>query len=195
MKTLINYINEKLLINKGFKNDEEYFIYKIDKKDHIRIFDKSEVRGWPHRKDYKNKVYINNRLTELDDNGCTVELYDPGEYIVYIEDLDKITTCESMFWSNQHIINVPYFNTTNINNMHGMFGYCSNLEKVPQFDTKNVKDMSQMFYGCIELRDIPLLEISKDTNTGAIFHNKMNLNSECKEKWLNTYDWAKYYLK
>ena len=159
MKTLKQHIEEKLVINKNYKNDDKYFIYKLDKKVYLKIFD----NNWPQFKDYKDKVYINGEHVELNHLGRTIQKYEPGIYKVEIKDIDKITSCNHIFYFTR-IIKIPYFDTSKVENMEEMFGNCMDLKEVPLLDTKNVRNMWNMFSMCIRL------------------------NKETKQQWSKIYD-------
>ena len=148
MKTLQQHISEKLIINKNYK-DEQYFIYKLDNKEQIRIFE----NGWVQFNDYKNKVYINGERIKLDDSGHTAETYDPGEYYIEIKDIDEVEKCNNMFWNCWQLVSVPLFNTSKILSMENMFRNCPKLISVPLLDTSTVINMNGMFFLCDNLSD------------------------------------------
>jgi surface protein len=51
---------------------------------------------------------------------------------------------------------VNYFNTSNVTNMIGMFGYCEKLTylNLSSFDSSSVTDISEMFAYCESLKQI-----------------------------------------
>ena len=64
------------------KKIEQCFIYRVDDKpSKIKIFD----NGWAEFENYRDKIYIDNKHIELDNEGWTIDTFDPGEYRVYIE--------------------------------------------------------------------------------------------------------------
>ena len=139
------------------KQINQCFIYKIRKTKELKIFD----LDWPELDKYKDKIYINGKHIELDDShkGYTLDEFKPGEYRVYIEDIDQITNCKNMFYECTDLISVPLFDTSRVKDMSGMFNFCSNLKSVPKFDVSNVINMSCMFSGCKKLKSIPLFDI------------------------------------
>lgn len=179
MKTLHNYISEKLVINKGYKYNNKYFIYKIvsrskwDKQQIIKIFD----YRWDYNKIYKTKIYINGEHVEVDKWGCTQKEYEAGEYEIYIEDFDKVTNCDFMFAECKQLIYVPYFDTSNVGSMAYMFKECINLEEVSLFDTSKVEDMEHMFEGCNNLTGVPSFDTSKVLNMYNMFRNCTNIET------------------
>ena len=52
-------------------------------------------------------------------------------------------------------IDLSSFNTTNVNDMSGMFSCCSSLKSIDLslFNTNNVTNMSRMFNGCSSLKN------------------------------------------
>ena len=89
----------------------------------------------------------NKEKVELDSSGRTVNVMTAGYYNVNIKDIDKITDCKYMFWYNDHLESVPYFNTCKVTNMENMFSNCRNLNSVEMLDTSRVNNMYNMFYG------------------------------------------------
>ena len=162
MKTLQQHIEEKLVINKN-SGRTDYFVYKINERKPIQIFDCS----WPQFNEYKDKVYINGEHVELDKYGYTCKEYNKGEYEIKIKDIDNITNCFSMFWGCDDLISVPLFDTSKVKNMHQMFYQCHNITYVPLFDTRKVEYMVQMFCEC------------------------KKLNKQTKQKWSKFYDFKK----
>ena len=103
-------------------------VYKIDKPQKIKIF--NPVSRSIYRK-FKNKVYINDEHIKLR-NGFTVNVYEPGEYRVYIEDFDKLE--------------VIYYTT---------FSGCTGLTSVTL--PKSLTSIGgNAFYGCSDLTSITI---------------------------------------
>ena len=177
------------------KEIDIYFIYKVSDLGaaQIHIFDNGSLNGWPDFKKYKDKVYINNEHIELNDAGYTVKYYNPGEYKVYIEDINKITSCTCMFYRCNQLVSVPLFDTSRVREMNGMFNFCSNLISVPSFDTHNVYTMSCMFSGCKNLRSVPMFNIDNVNvkNMSHMFADCGNLNQKTINVWSSVYDFGK----
>lgn len=163
MKTFNTYIQEKLLINKNYK--EDYFIYKLaDEHDgqYMKIFEPN----WYQFKDYKDKVYMYGEKLKIDNDGGTEELFSAGEYKIYIDDIDKVVDCDWMF-SGTDIFIVPEFNTSNVKTMQWMFSSCEMLEEVNLLNLDNVMYYNDMFRNCD------------------------NLNAKTKRLWSKVYDFKK----
>ena len=78
----------------------------------------------------------------------------------YLFDTSKVTSCHFMFYSCRNLIKIemPYFNTKNVEIMTGMFQMCTSLTSlnVSKFDTSNVDSMSVMFAHCNSLKSLDL---------------------------------------
>ena len=150
MKSLYNYIEEKLVINKEYKNADE-FLYRVfddSKMEFLRIF--SEKFG--NINFFNHRIYLNDEPVELLNDGKTRRICDPDDYRVIIKDLDyTLTNCNFMFFDCKNLIKVIEFDTKGVQSMHGMFWGCDNLVEVPLFDISNVRDMMYMFRGCNSL--------------------------------------------
>ena len=197
MKTLTNYISEKLIINqqvdeklvinKNYNVDDSYFIYKIKERKQIKVFNDD----WGNLNSYRDKIYINGEHIKLHKKwGCTENNFDPGEYYVEIKDIDKINNCFSMFKYCDDLFNVPLFNTSNVESMYTMFYGCDNIEKVPKFDTSKVKNMKYMFYHCKNLKNVPLFDTNKVEDMEDMFRGTNNLSSETEKQWSQIYDFS-----
>lgn len=185
MKTLNNYINEwKANSNNVSFIETRYFIYRNDEKGLIKIFDED----WIQHNNYKDKVYINRKHVQIDNQGWTRNEYEPGIYYVSIKDIDKVTNCLYMFYYCKQLVYVPLFDTSKVENMQCMFKYCSSLDNVQLFNTSNVKYMDEMFYGCENLISVPLFDISKIETMNYMFIHCKNLNKQTKQEWSQVYD-------
>lgn len=192
MKSLNNYIEEKLIVNKDYKSDEQYFIYKLNKKEQIRVFDGED---WAEFNDYKDKVYVNGKKVNLYDDGTTDKTYEPNEYLVHIDDLNKLINCDCMFYDCKQLISVPSLDIRNVKYMSDMFAYCDNLIKIQKLNTKDVVEISAMFIGCMNLEEVPLFNISKVTRIDGMFGYCNNLSDETKLQWSKIYDFDKHNWK
>ena len=76
---------------------------------------------------------------------------------------------------------LEYLNTSNVTNMHNLFGNCSSLTSlyVGNFDTSNVTNMQGMFYKCSGLTNINVTSFntSNVTNMQGVFDGCSNLIS------------------
>ena len=101
------------------------FIYKLNEKDQIRIFD----TDWSEFKKYKDKVWINGKHVELNDAGYIIDIFEPGEYKVYIKDIDKLADMTYMFYDCKQLISAFIPNSITVIS-YGAFEGCSGLTSV-----------------------------------------------------------------
>ena len=85
------------------------------------------------------------------------------------------TTCSNWFNGCTNLASIEgieNLNTSNVQNMSGMFAQCSNLETLDlsHFNTEKITTMAQMFYGCTKLHD---LNISSFNTEKVKYMNEM----------------------
>ena len=140
------------LKSEDIKESFRYFVYRLDEKDKIKIFNPDYI--WPEFKKYKDKVWINNKHVELDDNGWTVDKFEPGEYKVYIKDIDKVIDMTYMFFNCIQLISAFIPNSvTSIG--EGAFNSCSRLTSVTIGNSVTDID-KRVFSGCIGLTSVTI---------------------------------------
>ena len=175
MKSLNQYIIEKILINKSSK-----FINKIkvESKDQLQSIIRERYNG--------NKSFIdltNIDVSELDDlsgiffglnikvadisgwntsNVTTMEnmfsFCDKLKNIIGIENLDvsKLEDANSMFYCCKNLVELDLtnWNPISLENMSNMFYGCSNLKMIKNIENwqlQSIKSVRQMFYNCVKL--------------------------------------------
>ena len=95
----------------------------------------------------------------------------------------NIDNCNHLFYHCSDIteISFPYFDTSKVTEMFGMFNGCTSLESldVSKFNTENVENMGNMFYDCQSLTslDVSNFITSKTENLGTLFTNCKLLKS------------------
>lgn len=94
------------------------------------------------------------------------------------------TTCSNWFNGCTNLTSIEgieKLNTSNVENMSGMFALCSNLETLDlsHFNTERVTTMAQMFYGCTKLHDLNISSFNteKVTSMNQMFSNCSSLDS------------------
>ena len=197
MKSLNEYIIEKILINKGSK-----FINKI------KVESKDQLLSIIGERYNDNKSFINLTdidVSELDDLSDIftrlneVEVIDISGWdtsnvtsmddmfrkcaklknIIGIENLDvsKLEDANGMFYMCENLVELDLtnWNTISLENMSYMFYNCSNLKiikNIENWQLTNIKDVSCMFYGCakldVDLSNWDLTNIKKSFKTGIV---------------------------
>ena len=125
--------------------------------------------------DYYSDVDV---LAWLD--GTTIKFYAEG----YTDSNRKIplnVNSSMLFYQCTSLqeIDITYFDTTEVENMSGMFSNCENLETLTLpdgFDSSNVTDMSYMFHYCKKLTSLNLTSF----NTSNV-QNMQGMFSSCEE--------------
>lgn len=101
--------------------------------------------------------------------------------------------CEALFSCNTYLEEIHFnncFDTSNVTNMHEMFGLCMALEELDLscFDTSNVVDMSTMFWKTFSLKklDVSTFDTSSVTDMCCMFSQ-----SALEEVDLSSFDTSK----
>ena len=197
MKSLNQYIIEKILINKGSK-----FINKI------KVESKDQLKSIIRERYNNNKSFIDLTdldISELDDLSCifimldNVEVVDISEWdtsnvttmtymfsqcsklkkIIGIENLDvsKLENADSMFSYCENLVELDLTNWNPIllKTAWNMFSYCSNLKiikNVENWQLPNIQDAAYMFYKCtkldVDLSNWDLTKIKNSLKAGII---------------------------
>ena len=139
MKTLQNYITEKILINKNSKIE---YIYHPKTRDELKdiIDQRIESEG--------NKCDLN----DIDTSNIT-DMSDLFEYSDFNGDISKwnvsnVKTMYGMFYKSEFNGNIYKWNVSNVKNMECMFMKSNFNSDISNWDVSNVKSMHEMFYGC-----------------------------------------------
>ena len=187
MKSLVNYISERLAINQRF--DEKLIIFpsQVDEKLVINKDYKNPYTCAP--KSFKElKKIINDRYDKLG----------PGtkQKPIDFNDVD-VSNIDSFYDDNNYVgifrntkfkyIDISDWDVSNVECMSYMFYKCKQLKSVGDLSNWNVskvKNMSYMFYACMQLKSVGSLSnwnVSKVKNTFAMFMNSGITN---KPDWL-----------
>ena len=179
MKSLTNYINEKLIVNKNYKP----YTYAPKSFDELRkiIEDRYDKLG-PGTK--QNPIDFNDIDVSNLDSFCN---NDRGLFSVtkfkYIDisdwDVSNVKSMRRMFCRCEELKSVgdiSNWDVSNVMSMRSMFSYCSKLKSlgdISNWDVSNVTNMTYMFYICEELEsvgDISKWDVSNVTNMDFMFH-------------------------
>ena len=154
MKTLIKYLNEKLIINK----DYHYNVIAPKSFDELRkiIEDRYDKFGaGTKRKPINfNDIDVSNIDSFCDNNGIGIFQRTKFKYI-----------------------DISDWNVSKVENMNNMFCWCTQLKSVgdlSDLDVSNVENMKFMFYMCIQLKsvgDLSKWDVSNVKIMSGMFYN------------------------
>ena len=129
MKSLNQYIIEKILINKSSKF--------INKK--IKVESKEQLQSIIQKRYHNNNSFID--LTDID-----------------ISELDDLSGVFARL-NKVEVIDISGWDTSNVRDMDAMFSQCKNLKNIigiENLDVSKLKDANSMFYGCENLVELDL---------------------------------------
>ena len=153
MKSLNQYIKEKLIVNKDYRD--------------ASISPKSFDELRKIIKDRYDKLGHGTEQNPIDFNDVDVSNIDS-----FCNDKSEGIFDETKF----KYIDISDWNVSNITNMRGMFFKCDELEStgdLSNWDVSKVTDMSYMFFDCRELKsvgDLSKWDVSNVTNTMSSFY-------------------------
>ena len=189
MKTLVNYIQEKLVINKDYKNPYTCVPKSSDELRKI-INDRYDKLG-PGTKDNPidfNDVNISNIDSFYNDN-INIGIFQRSKF-EYIDisdwDVSNVKNMVGMFYRCKQlksIGDISDWNVSNVKDMSVMFYSCEQLKSVgdlSNWDISNVEYMSSMFYMCKQLKSVGDLSdwnVSNIVNMSGMFFNCEQLKS------------------
>ena len=159
-EVLLNWNSEEIQDNSIIKSNDikkeidQYFIYRVDdKSSRIRIFNVDDSRVWSEYEKYRDKVYINGKHVELID-GKTIDKFNPGEYRVYIEDIDQVEDTKHMFYDCQQLIKA-YIPNSVMSIGISAFSLCSGLTSV-SIPNSVTSIRNYAFSGCSGLTSVTI---------------------------------------
>ena len=155
MKSLPNYINEKLIVNKNYK-PYTYAPKSFDELGNIVIDRYTKLGpGTKHNPIDFNDIDVSNLDSFCNNKGKGIF---EGTKFKYIDisswDVSNIKSMYSMFYQCEELESVGDLSNWDVSNvmlMHTMFSYCSKLKSVgdiSKWDVSNVTSMSFMFQNC-----------------------------------------------
>ena len=162
MKTLVNYIQERLVINKD---------YKIPYTCAPKSFE--ELRKII--KDRYNKLGAGTKQKPINFNDVDVSNINS-----FFDDDNGILMFEG---TKFEYIDISDWNVSNVENMGAMFQGCEQLKSIgdiSNWNVSNVEDMGYMFFGCEQLKsvgDISDWDVSKVKRTNFMFYSCRQLKS------------------
>ena len=182
MKSLPNYINEKLIINKDYR-DTTIVIKSFDELRKI-IKDRYEKLGPGTEQnpiDF-NDIDVSNIDSFYDHKG----IFEKTKFKhIDISDWDvsNVTNMAYMFCmckELESVGNISGWDVSNVTNMIGMFYESRSFNQdISSWDVSNVTSMSFMFYGCESFNQ----DISKWNVSNVIYNNKIFENCPIKNEY------------
>ena len=180
MKTLNQYIKEKLIINKDY-HDNKIVIKTFDELRKI-IDDRYDKLG-PGTKDNPidfNDVDVSNIRSFCNDNG-NKGIFEKTKF-KYIDisdwDVSNITDMKYMFYDCEELESVgdlSNWNVSNVTDMNSMFCNCKELEYVgdiSEWDMSKVINMPFMFWYCTSFnQDLSCWNVSNVSDKVGMFYN------------------------
>ena len=190
MKSLTNYINEKLIVNKNYKP----YTYAPKSFDELRkiIDDRYKKLGAGTE---QNPIDFNDiDVSNLDSfcNNDDIGLFEQTKF-KYIDisdwDVSNIKSMRVMFcrcYILESVGDISKWDVSSVTDMQSMFAYCSKLKSVgdiSKWDVSNVTDMERMFYDyCSFNQDISCWNVSNVRNNDFMF-DYCTIKDEYKPKF------------
>ena len=182
MKPLNQYIKEKLIINKDYR-DNTIVVKSFDELRKI-IDDRYKKLGAGTKQDPIdfNDIDVSNidsfcynRVTGIFDR-MLFKYIDISDW-----DVSSVTNMLSMFYecnTLKSVGDISYWDVSNVTNMAYMFASCSNLNQdISNWYVSNVKNMEYMFCNCVYFnQDISKWDVSKVSDMSYMFYGCVNFN-------------------
>ena len=160
MKSLQNYITEKILIN---KNSKLAYNYHPKTKDELKDIIKQKI-------EYEGNEC---NLNDIDTSNITDMswLFDDSEFDGDISkwNVSKVTNMDSMFRYSRFNGDISNWDVSNVKNMNYMFAYSKFNGDISKWDVSNVTNMDGMFFASKFDDDISNWDVSNVINKSRIF--------------------------
>lgn len=188
MKNLKQYIEEKLLVNKNYKN---VYSYNPETWDELRqiVKDRFKEQGVGTKKTPINFNDIDVTAIDTLSNDKHIGVFSNTDF-EYIDvskwDVSNITNMTNLFNGCKYLRslgNLSKWNVSNVKNFINMFNECHDLRSVgnlSKWKTLNAENMDGMFMECMSLRsvgDLSNWKVSKVKDMGWMFFNCVSLKS------------------
>ena len=192
MKSLNQYIQEKLIINKDYKDcryhDNMIVVNSFDELRKI-IEDRYDKLGAGTKQnpiDF-NDIDVSNldSFCDNNDNGLFEDI--DFKYIDISDwDVSSITNMLSMFYrcnKLKSVGDISYWDVSNVTNMAYMFTGCVNFNQdILRWNVSRVTDMSYMFFGCVNFnQNISSWDVSKVKDMCAMFKLCKSFNQDLSD--------------
>ena len=202
MKKLNQYIQEKLIINKDYKDyryhDNMIVVKSFDELRKI-IEDRYDKLGAGTKQDPIdfNDINVSNLDSFCnDDNG----LFEKTKF-KYIDisdwDVSNVTNMFCMFYRCNELKSVgdiSYWDVSNVTNMAYMFTGCANLNQdISRWSVSLVTNMSYMFCNCENFnQNISSWDVSKVTDMCSMFYRCESFNQDLSKWKVSKVRWHSY---
>ena len=162
MKTLQNYITEKILINKNSKIE---YIYHPETKDELKDIIKQKIKSEGN----------DCNLNDIDTSNIT-DMSSLFEYSDFNGDISRwnvsnVTNMNDMFRYSEFNGDISNWNVSNVKNTVRMFSSSKFDGDISNWNVSNIEDMNMMFYETVFNKDISNWDVSNVTNKTEIFYN------------------------
>ena len=184
MKSLNQYIKEKLIINKDYR-DNMIVVKSFDELRKI-IDDRYKKLGAGTEQnpiDF-NDIDVSNMVSFC--NNDDIGLFEQTKF-KYIDisdwDVSSVTNMLSMFYrcnTLKSVGDISYWDVSNVTNMAYMFTDCVNFnQNISRWNVSRVTDMSYMFFGCVNFnQNISSWDVSKLKDMCAMFKFCKSFNQD-----------------
>ena len=162
MKTLQNYITEKILIN---KNSKIGYIYHPKTRNELEDIINQRIESEGNECDL-NDIDTSN-ITDM--SGLFISSEFNGDISKW--DVSNVESMWSMFYRSKFDGDISKWDVSKVTNMGNMFSRSNFNGDISKWDVSNVEDMNMMFYDSIFNSDISNWDVSKVTNNVHIFIN------------------------
>ena len=151
MKTLKNYITEKILIS---TNSKISYNYHPKTKDELKDIIKQRIKSEGNECDL-NDIYTGN-ITNMS------SLFEDSKFNGDISkwDVSNVENMRYMFTTSKFNGDISKWNVSNVTNMISMFSNSKFNRDISNWDVSNVENMRYMFYGSVFNQDISNWDVS-----------------------------------
>lgn len=187
MKNLINFIQEKYLINEG----NQYTCQPKDKFELRKILEERLAKDKnANLNDIDVSKIIDMGFDELPDNKGLFQNLDPHNIDISKWNVSNVENMAAMFYGCKNFnADLSLWDVSKVTNMYGMFAYCKKFtgKGLEKWDVHKVKYMSDMFYYCeIFNANLSKWDISNVENISYMFTECHKFNCD-----LNNWDISK----
>ena len=199
MKSLTNYINEKLIVNKNY-NPYTYAPKSFDELRNIIVDRYIKLGPGTEQNPINfNDIDVSNIDSFCNDKGIGLFSRTKFKYIDISDwNVSNVTNMAYMFFECEELKSVgdiSNWDVSSVYNTSNMFCNCKKIKSVvdiSKWNVSNVTDMNSMFYSCESFnQDISGWDVSSVTDMTCMFDRCKSFNQDIS-KW-NVYN-VKYHL-